>query len=447
MKGTDFPTAEAQSRAPYVGRLAPSPTGLLHAGHAQTFQVAVWRAQAHQRELERELGLGPRLGPAAASKRKRAHEEADAGAEAGVEESSTAVDHGYSSRVLLRIEDLDAQRCKEHFTQSMLEDLRWLGIGWTHGYRAADSATAVTVAASAAASTSTYTAAAIAEPGAVEQQLAPHCQSRRAHLYAAALRLLRRHGFVYPSPHSRKAAHQARKAEEEQVAASSSSLSAIASANASAEGAIAVSAASAPNEGDCEALFPTSLRPAPVSPLSQASSEPLPDEGEVNWRFLVDGAAAPVCFQDNCLGLQTFRPQVDFGDFVVFTKAGYAAYELAVVVDDALQGVTEVVRGADLLLSTARQLLLLRALATCVQRDMAAGNTNTCPELPLQALQSEPQYFHCPLVRDGAGVRLAKRTGAETLRAMREAGLTAAEVRRRFFDPALAERFQHELDK
>ena len=115
------------------------------------------------------------------------------------------------------------------------------------------------------------------------------------------------------------------------------------------------------------------------------------------------------------------------------------------MVDDALQGVTEVVRGADLLLSTARQLLILRALARCVQLELDAGRSSPC--LPLHALRQEPAYFHCPLVRDEEGVRMAKRTGAQTLQALREAGVTAEEVRRQFFDPELANRFREELER
>jgi glutamyl-tRNA synthetase len=89
----------------------------------------------------------------------------------------------------------------------------------------------------------------------------------------------------------------------------------------------------------------------------------------------------------------------------VWRKDGLPSYQLACVVDDAAMGITEVVRGADLLKSTARQMLLQRALG-----------------LPL------PQYFHCELVRDDAGVRLAKRHDALSLRALRERGLTAADV-------------------
>ena len=86
-------------------------------------------------------------------------------------------------------------------------------------------------------------------------------------------------------------------------------------------------------------------------------------------------------------------------------KDGLPSYQLACVVDDAAMGITEVVRGRDLLKSTARQILLQRAL-----------------RLPT------PAYFHCELMRDSAGVRLAKRHDALSLRALREQGWTPARI-------------------
>jgi glutamyl-tRNA synthetase len=106
-------------------------------------------------------------------------------------------------------------------------------------------------------------------------------------------------------------------------------------------------------------------------------------------------------FSDGRAGPQRFLAGRDFGDFVVWRKDGAPSYQLAVVVDDAAMGVTEVVRGADLLESTAQQILLYRALS-----------------------HTPPLFFHCPLVTDAEGRRLAKRAGAHSLRAMREAGQT-----------------------
>ncbi len=111
----------------------------------------------------------------------------------------------------------------------------------------------------------------------------------------------------------------------------------------------------------------------------------------------------------------------DFGDFVIWRRDDIPAYQLAVVVDDAAMRITEVVRGADLLKSTARQILLARALG-----------------LPI------PAFYHCDLLRDENGVRLAKRHDALSLRALREAGISPAEIRLAWNDAAavaaLAER-------
>ncbi|MBI5385622.1 MAG: hypothetical protein HZA90_13165 [Verrucomicrobia bacterium] len=124
-----------------------------------------------------------------------------------------------------------------------------------------------------------------------------------------------------------------------------------------------------------------------------------------NWRFRVpDGEI--VSFADSHFGPQHFIAGQDFGDFVVWRHDGVPAYQLAVVVDDAAMGITEVVRGADLLPSTARQILLYRALG-------------------LEA----PAFFHCPLMTDAAGARLAKRHDALSLRTLREQGRTPERLR------------------
>ena len=96
----------------------------------------------------------------------------------------------------------------------------------------------------------------------------------------------------------------------------------------------------------------------------------------------------------------------DFGDFVVWRHDGAAAYQLAVVADDHAMGITEVVRGRDLLVSTARQLLLYRALGW-----------------------TPPAFFHAPLMADDKGVRLAKRHDALSLRRLREQGRSPSQLR------------------
>jgi glutamyl-tRNA synthetase len=116
-----------------------------------------------------------------------------------------------------------------------------------------------------------------------------------------------------------------------------------------------------------------------------------------------DGRA--IEFEDGRLGTVRRTAGVDFGDFVVWRRDDLAAYELAVVADDHAMEIEEVVRGEDLLTSTARQLLLYEALGW-----------------------KPPRWFHAPLVVDPAGQRLAKRAGGLTIRELRTRGLTPAEV-------------------
>jgi glutamyl-tRNA synthetase len=107
-----------------------------------------------------------------------------------------------------------------------------------------------------------------------------------------------------------------------------------------------------------------------------------------------------ITFMDENLGIQRFVAGVDFGDFLVWRKDGIPSYELAVVADDIAMGITEVVRGEDLLLSTARQLLIYRTLGA-----------------------TPPAFYHCPLVLDECGNRLAKRDNAQSLRELRASGM------------------------
>ena len=125
----------------------------------------------------------------------------------------------------------------------------------------------------------------------------------------------------------------------------------------------------------------------------------------ITWRFRIPDAAAPITFIDANLGLQTFTPQRGFGDFLLWSRDGIPSYQLACAVDDAALGITEVVRGADLLKSTARQILLNRAL----------GREN-------------PDWFHCRLAVDANGRRLAKRHDALCLRVLRQRGFTPADI-------------------
>ena len=122
------------------------------------------------------------------------------------------------------------------------------------------------------------------------------------------------------------------------------------------------------------------------------------------WRVL--GPVEPVTVRDAYRGDVTFDVAGEVGDFVVATKAGLPAYQLAVVVDDARQGVTEVVRGDDLLSSAARQMHLYELLG----------------------LGPVPRYYHLPLVVGRDGRRLAKRHGDTRLAAYRERGVEPERV-------------------
>jgi glutamyl/glutaminyl-tRNA synthetase len=192
----------------------------------------------------------------------------------------------------------------------------------------------------------------------------PYAQSERRAHYLEAWNFLRERGFLYPCTCSRKDLAQS---------------------------------ASAPNDADDEPVYPGTCRDRNDA---AAFNEP----AGVNWRFRVpDGER--VEFVDLNLGRQHYVAGSDFGDFLVWRRDDVPAYQLAVVVDDGAMRITEVVRGADLLKSTARQILLLRALG-----------------------YTAPEYFHCELVRDAIGLRLAKRHDALSIRHLRESGMTAAEV-------------------
>lgn len=155
-----------------------------------------------------------------------------------------------------------------------------------------------------------------------------------------------------------------------------------------------LAAASAPNEGDHEQRYPGLYRPVPGKNLPRIS-----EEADTAIRVIVpDGE---IGFVDELLGPQAVNVQQQVGDFIVQTKAGLPSYQLAVVVDDARQGVTDIVRGDDLLRSSARQVLLQRSLD----------------------LGSPPRYFHVPLVYGEDGHRLAKRHGDTRAAMYREYGI------------------------
>ncbi|HET6762368.1 MAG TPA: tRNA glutamyl-Q(34) synthetase GluQRS [Longimicrobiaceae bacterium] len=161
-------------------------------------------------------------------------------------------------------------------------------------------------------------------------------------------------------------------------------------------------AASAPHgAGDEGPRYPGTCRARRID----ASDGALTADGgsPVALRYRVE--PGEVCFADLLQGRTCFDPAADAGDFVVRRKDGVAAYQLAVVVDDAAMEITDVVRGADLLPSTARQILIYRDLG-----------------LPV------PRFLHVPLLLGPDGERLAKRHGAVSLADARATGIAAERV-------------------
>lgn len=152
------------------------------------------------------------------------------------------------------------------------------------------------------------------------------------------------------------------------------------------------------DEQDAEAIYPIAWRP------EKGAEKAFTQPDGVTWRFRVPESET-LSFVDSIKGQVSYITGKDFGDFSIWRRDGIPAYELSVVVDDIEQGITEVVRGQDLLKSTARQLLLYRAL-------------NATP----------PAWCHEPLVRDEQGTRLAKRFQSLSIRELRESGKSPSEV-------------------
>ena len=274
----------------YRGRIAPSPTGYLHLGHALTF----WRAQ------ERAQRSGGKL--------------------------------------VLRIEDLDNDRCAAEFRDAIAEDLHWFGLRWDEG------------------------------PD-IGGAFAPYIQSQRREIYLAEWKKLRDAALIYPCICSRRDVLQS---------------------------------ANAPHHENEEPVYPGTCRP------KNGATSDLASPAGHNGRFRVpEGEALQVV--DLRVGKQLAIAGADFGDFIVWRKDDVPAYQLAVVADDAAMQISEVVRGADLLLSTFRQLLVYRALG-------------------LRA----PQFYHTQLITDSTGRRLAKRHDALSLRKLRNSGAEAEQLRVRY---------------
>ena len=259
---------------PVVGRLAPSPTGLLHLGHARSFLLAWLSARA-----------------------------------AG-------------GRVVMRLEDLDATRVKDVFSAGVLRDLEWLGLDWD---------------------------------GPVLYQSA-----HREELFESAVELLDR-GLAYPCICTRREV-------EEAIAA--------------------------PHPGEAPGVYPGTCR-GRFGSLEEARRK---SGREPALRYRVPSGEVRV--HDRLHGEYLQDVAVEVGDFPITSRDGQVAYQLAVVLDDERQGVTEVVRGEDLLESTPRQALLLD-----------------------DHYFERPSWAHVPLVTDAKGKRFAKRKDSLSLAALASGGL------------------------
>lgn len=269
-------------RAPVRGRYAPSPTGMLHLGNLRTALLA-WL-------FARSAG----------------------------------------GAFILRVEDLDLPRVRPGATETMLHDLRWLGLDWDEG------------------------------PG-VGGILGPYFQNDRRDLYAAALARLRNRGLLYPCYCTRaELAH----------------------------------IASAPHARDVAPRYPGTCRT--LTARQRREHEAAGRRPSLRFR----APSTTIRFVDAIFGAQAENVGQTVGDFIVRRSDGIYAYQLAVVVDDALMGITQIVRGADLLDSTARQLALYDALGYHRPRELA----------------------HVPLILDSSGVRMSKRDAAAGVACLRDRG-------------------------
>ncbi|MFT5291627.1 MAG: glutamyl-tRNA synthetase [Planctomycetota bacterium] len=261
------------SLTPPVGRLAPSPTGELHLGHARSFLLAWWSIRSR------------------------------------------------GGRLVMRIEDLDVARAKPDWIDSCRRDLEWLSLDWD----------------------------------------GPELlQSTRTDVLQEAVDRLLESGQAYACTCSRREIMQA---------------------------------LSAPHAGG-ELRYPGTCRGKWETPQAAEAAT----NSAAGVRFLVK--PGPVAWRDGLLGERKNDVAAEVGDFLLARRDGNFAYQLAVVVHDALQGVTEVLRGDDLAPSAARQALLQDALG-----------------LP------RPNWIHVPLVLDATGQRLAKREPGTTLASLREDGV------------------------
>lgn len=278
------------SHLPPTGRMAPSPTGLLHLGNAWSFLLA-WLAA-------RAMG----------------------------------------GRVILRHEDIDPDRSRQFWRDAIEYDLHWLGLDWDEGPGRGG-------------------------PG------SPYRQALCGALYEGVLERLRRKGLVYPCFCTRR------------------ELRSLAGAPHGA----------ADGLGDAGAAYPGTCRNLSTEERSRMEAEGR--HAALRLRC-PDGEQGRITFHDLMLGQQSMTLAECGGDFALRRSDGVWAYQLAVVADDMRMGVTQVVRGADILPSTPRQLLLY------------------------QLLKGDPPVFaHIPLLYDSQGGRLAKRHKSLSISRLREQGI------------------------
>lgn len=270
-------------KTPVRGRLAPSPSGRMHLGNACSALLAWLSVRSRGGEL------------------------------------------------LLRLEDLDPDRCRPEYCRQVEEDFLWLGLDWDLG-----------------------------GPAGGESWF----QSCRREIYQMYLNRLEEKHLLYPCFCSRGELH----------------------------------AAQAPHASDGAPLY------------SGACRNLTPEERLARSRLRRPALRArvpeeTVSFADGRLGEYSERLDRDCGDFILRRSDGVAAYQLAVVVDDGLMGVTEVVRGRDLLTSTPRQIWLQRELGF-----------------------PQPEYFHTPLLLAPGGRRLSKRDADLDLGALRASGVRPEQI-------------------
>lgn len=258
-----------------------------------------------------------------------------------------------SGKLFLRIEDLDTPRIKPWATGQAIEDLKWLGIDWDHIPHSNRSL----------------------KSGSADE--AYWIQSNRTQRYTEVLDRLKALEAIYPCTCTRSDIEASQSAPHELVPSNI-------------EGAAQLDGV----------VYPGTCSSRCVRDAEQLDAK----QQKYAWRFRLSSQSKH--WTDQFAGIQELsNPQQKLGDFVVARSSGSPAYQIAVVVDDHDMGVNQVVRGADLIYSTYRQLAIYELLSW-----------------------TPPSYYHFPLVVGPDGKRLAKRHGDTRLSLYREQGVTPERV-------------------